>query len=161
MNTYIIINKNAKQNDNTGDIEQIVNQRAHIKITRTKEELLGVINECKEQQAQRVIFVGGDGTFQYGVTQFIAHYGETPMPWFSLLSRGTINCLARTFCLDDNIANGIPKLLSDEPTVKTVPLLEFATPQTKEHGFIFSCGITANLLDEYYDKRSGTPKTIS
>jgi diacylglycerol kinase (ATP) len=162
----IVVNANARKFVDRpaliADIARLAEGRAHVHVTRTREELRHAAEAIFDARADLVVLCGGDGTYSAGATAIHRAFGERPLPVFALGPGGTVGTVARSLgvagSLPRGTLSGIAHVLhdacSDAPVLLAKPtLLVRADDGAPRVSFIFGTGLVASFF-ELYDPRA-------
>ncbi|MBT7902918.1 hypothetical protein HN587_03570 [Candidatus Woesearchaeota archaeon] len=174
----VVINPFAKSNIRNGDrehsVRQIVGDLGLVRLTHRPEDLADVMREFIEKGVLHVVYMGGDGTAQVGMTAMIkevkALYPEGVssdellyFPYVHPANAGTINFTAKLAQINGTPEENLERLVfacERGVAFETFPLqtLKIITydkndPSTilgEEYGFVFGDGGVTNFLEKYY-----------
>lgn len=121
--------------------------------TRDLDELDAAVVALREHGVTRVAVVGGDGTLSGVCTALHRHYDNSPLPTIVPLRGGTMNTIARSL----GATRGKPAERLARAQRKELRLHECGTLNVADElGFLFSSGIMASYLSEYYASMWGS-----
>jgi hypothetical protein len=158
----VIVNANARRFVETRsllvDVDRLVEGRALLHVTRTREELSAAARASVGARA--VVLCGGDGSYSAGVTEIVRAFGDAPLPIFGLAPGGTVGTVPRALGLatsGTSVLEGIARVLHDAASanveVVTSPTLRIDSEAETRIGFIFGTGLVARFF-ELYDARA-------
>lgn len=161
----VIVNANARRFVEARslllDVDRLVEGRAELHVTRTREELARAADASRGARA--VVLCGGDGSYSAGATELARAFGDAPLPMLAFAPGGTVGTVPRALGLATSgpVIEGIARLLhaaaSDRPRTIETPTLRIRSENdariSESIGFIFGTGLVARFF-ELYDTRA-------
>ncbi len=139
-------------------IEQCLDGRAELHLTRDLEELDRVARSLAERQVGHVAICGGDGSAAATLGALWRFYPRGQLPLISLLRGGTMNTVARSLAVARRSPQGLLQDLVQRGKRRSLRLCTVHTLRIGERlGFLFGTGFMVGFLEQYYS--AGREKT--
>jgi hypothetical protein len=130
---------------------------AHVRVTRTLEDLDRVVAEFREAGIRAVAMLGGDGSLHRLAEALFRHYDEPSAPIVLALAGGTMNGLARSLGSGGRPEHVLRAALAAVETGGGLPVraryllrvTDILAGRT-HHGFGFAAGLAFRAFQEYY-----------
>lgn len=156
----IITNPHSKLNKRNPGTPQllgyILGEHGRLAITQSLQDLSRVAYKFRDSNIDILAINGGDGTISKTLTAFVEAYGDKPLPKIALLRGGTMNVLANNL----GISGSPPRILfrlceaySGDAPLRTERVSSLNV--NGAYGFLYADGIAYNVLDEFYQNKTG------
>lgn len=148
---------NRKNPSRPRRLAYILGEQGVFEMTESVDHLQQVAENFLDKNIDVLAINGGDGTISHTLSAFIKVYGDKPLPKVALLKGGTMNVTA----VNLGIKGGPEELLSLllEKTSLSEKLEVVSVPSihvNHNYGFIYADGTSANILKEFYKKKTGS-----
>lgn len=156
MPLAVIVNRNSGPEKNRRARDRALQARLRpgdlFFFTRDLDELDAAVVNLSQRGVTRVAVVGGDGTLSGVCSALYRHQQGGPLPTVVPLRGGTMNTIARSLgAIHGQPAERLARAQRKELRPHTCGTLHVAD----ELGFLFSSGIMASYLSEYYESTLG------
>ena len=137
------------------DLDRLIDGRARLRVTRSRDELCTVACEARDTSARVVILCGGDGSYGAGATAIADAYGDRELPILALAPGGTVGTVARSLgvAIRGPLLQGIGRVVHSAAaaTLSTfvTPTLSVRSERERRVGFIFGTGLVASFFQLY------------
>lgn len=156
----IILNPYSRSNKKNPDrikrMGFIVGDKGSCHLTETLDQVRELAYEFKEKKIDILGISGGDGTNHKTLTEFLAVYGDEPLPRIAFLRGGTMNNLANQLGIlgapEKVLSNLILKYHENEPFRETkINMIKV----NGLYGFLFGMGLISRFIDVYQNVEGG------
>ncbi|GIW47309.1 MAG: hypothetical protein KatS3mg078_1186 [Deltaproteobacteria bacterium] len=166
FNPYARINRKQK-NVQIRLMEEILGEKALIRVTWTQEDIIPVLKEFKEAGIKIIGISGGDGTISSVVSAYLNSFGDLEVPIIIPIKGGTMNIVASEVGIKTNQAETctiLSKYLKDG----TVPIIEKGTIRITDpryrypilYAFTWADGLIYRFIKHYYKEGGGKAKAL-
>lgn len=153
----VIINPFAKRNIKRKDqikkrIDKLGGELVDVRITYSFEEIEQAGKSFLEQGIEVLCVCGGDGTLSVTLSKMVTLWGDKPFPKVMPLKGGTMNVVSSSVGLTIRPERAMAFLLRAIRKKRQLITVERDSMIVEGRtGFIFGVGMSANVLDIYYD----------
>lgn len=128
--------------------------------TRSPQEVGPALRTLRERGIDLLAVCGGDGTIHHTLTAALREYDSTPVPPFLHLRAGTMNTVANGLGVARGTAESLlGRVLEQRRSGAPLRMREKNLIRVcGGYGFIFGCGVVANILGAYYEGGDTGPR---
>jgi diacylglycerol kinase family enzyme len=153
----VIINPFAKRNIKRKEqikkrIDKLGGDLVDTRITYSIDEIEQAGKSFLEQGIEILCVCGGDGTLSVTLSRLVLLWGDKPFPKVMTLKGGTMNVVCSSVGLTKKPEREMSRLLKTFKKKRQLRTVERDSMVVEGRtGFIFGFGMSANVLDIYYD----------
>jgi len=156
----VIVNPNAKKvrkgRVSIDDFLKMKSDFVDVRITKTLDEIDGVLQEFKRNGIDYIGITGGDGSLHHVITRMIRIYHPVPLPGILILKGGTMDNVAKSIGLRGKGGAILKRMIKTIKKGKEPAVFRRDTMEIEgRYCFLFGNGFTANFLNEVYKYEKG------